>query len=121
MLTALQLAERSCADLVQEEAKDFRVHARVYTDPLLYEQEMRQIFEKSWIYIGHESEVAHPGDYRGQGHFSERICHAGGQTRRVGERCAPAHPRPGHRQSHLPGSSGARSGDAYGPQLLYSI
>jgi phenylpropionate dioxygenase-like ring-hydroxylating dioxygenase large terminal subunit len=64
MLTALQIAETSYTDLVQEEATDFRVHARVYTDPLLYEQEMRQIFEKSWIYIGHESEVAHPGDYR---------------------------------------------------------
>ena len=64
MPTAPQLAERSCATLVQEEATDFRVHARVYTDPLLYEQEMRQLFEESWIYIGHESEVAHPGDYR---------------------------------------------------------
>jgi len=64
MLTALQIAERSSADLVQEEATDFRVHAGVYTGPLLYEQEMRQIFEKSWIYIGHESEIAHPGDYR---------------------------------------------------------
>src|ERR1700741_4050586 len=37
MLTALQVAERSSADLVQEEATDFRVHA---------------------------GEVAHPGDYR---------------------------------------------------------
>jgi len=37
MLTALQLAEKSSADLVQEEATDFYVHARVYTDPLLYE------------------------------------------------------------------------------------
>jgi phenylpropionate dioxygenase-like ring-hydroxylating dioxygenase large terminal subunit len=64
MLTAPQLAEQSCVDLVQEEATDFRVHARVYTDPLLYEQEMRQIFEQSWIYIGHESEIAQPGDYR---------------------------------------------------------
>jgi benzoate/toluate 1,2-dioxygenase alpha subunit len=64
MPTALQLAETSGADVVQEEATDFRVHARVYTDPLLYEQEMRQIFEASWVYIGHESEIAHPGDYR---------------------------------------------------------
>ena len=38
MLTAPQLVERSCADLVQEEATDFRVHALVYTDPLLYER-----------------------------------------------------------------------------------
>ena len=55
MLTAPQLAERACADLVQEEATDFRGHARVYTDPLLYEQEMRHIFEKSWVYIGSPS------------------------------------------------------------------
>jgi nitrite reductase/ring-hydroxylating ferredoxin subunit len=64
MLTALQMAEKSSAALVQEEAKDFRVHACLYTDPLLYEQEMRQIFEQSWVYIGHASEVAHAGDYR---------------------------------------------------------
>ena len=50
--------------LVQEEATDFRVRSHVYTDPLIYEQEIREIFERSWVYIGHESEIAHPGDCR---------------------------------------------------------
>lgn len=64
MPTALPLAETSWAELVQEEATDFRVHSRVYTDPVLCDQEMREIFERSWVYIGHASEIAHPGDYR---------------------------------------------------------
>jgi len=64
MPTALQLAETSWADVVQAEATDFRVHSRVYTDPLIYQQEMRENFERSWAYIGDESEIAHPGDYR---------------------------------------------------------
>jgi hypothetical protein len=64
MPTVLPLAEESCAELVQEEATDFRVHSCVYTDPLIYEQEIREVYERSWVYIGHASEIAHPGDYR---------------------------------------------------------
>jgi nitrite reductase/ring-hydroxylating ferredoxin subunit len=64
MPKVLPLAETSWTELVQEEARDFRVQSRVYTDPLLYDQEMREIFERSWVYIGHASEIAQPGDYR---------------------------------------------------------
>ena len=42
----------------------FRVNRRVFTDPECLEQERRRIFEKCWIYVGHESEVPHAGDYR---------------------------------------------------------
>ncbi len=47
-----------------KEAGLFRVNRRVFTDPECLERERRRIFEKCWIYVGHESEVPHPGDYR---------------------------------------------------------
>jgi choline monooxygenase len=34
-----------------------------YTDPLLYEQELTEVFERAWILVGHVSELAQPGDY----------------------------------------------------------
>ena len=43
--------------------EDDRVHRRCYTDPEIFEAEMKQIFEKIWVYCGHESQVRNPGDY----------------------------------------------------------
>ena len=40
-----------------------RVHHRVYTDPEIFDLEMARIFEHTWIYAAHESEVPAPGDY----------------------------------------------------------
>jgi phenylpropionate dioxygenase-like ring-hydroxylating dioxygenase large terminal subunit len=44
--------------------QDDRVHRTVYTDPGLFQQEMARVFERTWVFVGHESEVPHPGDYR---------------------------------------------------------
>lgn len=46
--------------LVQED----RVHGSVYTDPAIYEEEMEKIFHRGWVYVGHASEIPHPGDFR---------------------------------------------------------
>jgi benzoate/toluate 1,2-dioxygenase alpha subunit len=40
-----------------------RTHRSIYTDPQLFDLEMARIFAGSWAYLGHESEVASPGDY----------------------------------------------------------
>ncbi len=40
-----------------------RVHRSVYTDPAIYQLEMERIFENTWIYVGHDSQVPDPGDY----------------------------------------------------------
>ena len=40
-----------------------RVHRSVYTDPKIFDLEMTQIFEKIWVYCGHESQVPKVGDY----------------------------------------------------------
>lgn len=39
------------------------VHRSVYTDPDIFALEMERIFEGTWIFVGHESQVPRPGDY----------------------------------------------------------
>lgn len=43
---------------------DDRVDSRIYTDPDIFDAELEAIFHSSWVYVGHESEVANRGDYR---------------------------------------------------------
>lgn len=49
---------------IDELVKADRVHRDLYTDPSIFEKEMEIIFEKTWVFVGHESEVPHPGDYK---------------------------------------------------------
>jgi phenylpropionate dioxygenase-like ring-hydroxylating dioxygenase large terminal subunit len=48
------------ADLVLED----RVHRRIYTDPVIFEQELQRIFHRTWVYVGHDSEIPTPGEYK---------------------------------------------------------
>jgi len=41
----------------------FRVHRNTMTSPEIFRDEVERIFGHSWLYVGHESEVAAPGDY----------------------------------------------------------
>jgi phenylpropionate dioxygenase-like ring-hydroxylating dioxygenase large terminal subunit len=40
-----------------------RSHRRVYTDPAVFDLEMKTIFGKAWNFVGHESQVPKPGDF----------------------------------------------------------
>lgn len=42
----------------------FRVHRSVMTSEAILALERERIFDKSWLYLGHESEVEKPGDFR---------------------------------------------------------
>ncbi len=46
-------------ELIQED----RVHGRLYYDPTIFQEEVEKIWHRQWVYVGHESEVAEPGDY----------------------------------------------------------
>lgn len=39
------------------------IPAEVFNDPDIYALELRRIFTRCWVYIGHESELPQPGDY----------------------------------------------------------
>ncbi|MDB5749903.1 MAG: (2Fe-2S)-binding protein [Ramlibacter sp.] len=41
-----------------------RVHRSVYVDPAIFEAEMELIFERGWVFVGHESEVPAAGDFK---------------------------------------------------------
>jgi benzoate/toluate 1,2-dioxygenase alpha subunit/2,4,5-trichlorophenoxyacetic acid oxygenase 1 len=45
------------------EEQVFRVHKDVYSDPELFELEMKYIFERTWIFLGLESQIAKPHDF----------------------------------------------------------
>ncbi|MDE2900798.1 MAG: Rieske (2Fe-2S) protein, partial [Chloroflexota bacterium] len=42
----------------------FRYHRSSMTSLDVLEQERERIFDRCWLYVGHESEVAEPGDFR---------------------------------------------------------
>jgi benzoate/toluate 1,2-dioxygenase alpha subunit len=41
----------------------FRVDRNIFTDPSLFELEMKHIFEGNWIYMAHESQIPNNNDY----------------------------------------------------------
>ena len=41
-----------------------RVHRTVYTDQQIFDLEMERIFESTWVYCGHESQVREPGQFQ---------------------------------------------------------
>ncbi len=42
----------------------FQVHRSAYTSKEILEIERERVFDRSWIYVGHESEVRNPGDFQ---------------------------------------------------------
>jgi len=45
--------------------RDAEVHRDTYTDPEIFALEMQRLFANTWVYVGHDSQVAKPGDYFG--------------------------------------------------------
>ncbi|MGY8993567.1 MAG: aromatic ring-hydroxylating oxygenase subunit alpha [Rhodospirillales bacterium] len=40
-----------------------RVSRRVYTDPEVFELEMQRVFGRSWLFVGHDSQIPNSGDF----------------------------------------------------------
>lgn len=40
-----------------------RVHGSLYTDPAIYAAELERIWYRTWVYVGHVSEIPEPNDY----------------------------------------------------------
>jgi phenylpropionate dioxygenase-like ring-hydroxylating dioxygenase large terminal subunit len=70
MLTATDLAKRigpllpdgtAIRDLIDFEKRE--ISMRVNHDPDLHNLELKRVFARSWIVLGHESEIPNPGDF----------------------------------------------------------
>ncbi len=48
----------------QPDAMIFRLNRRTLADPEVLETERRVVFDKCWIYAGHDSEIGEPGDFK---------------------------------------------------------
>lgn len=61
---ALSLAERLKSAVVDDaEAGVFRCRRDIFTDPALFELEMKHIFGRGWVYLAHESQIAEANDW----------------------------------------------------------
>ena len=49
------------AELVNDNAS--RIHRRCWSDEGVYQLEKRGIFARSWLFLGHESQLSQPGDF----------------------------------------------------------
>ena len=48
---------------IDEDLKTFKVSRRAFVDPAVTDAEYREIFDKCWLYLGHESELDQPNDF----------------------------------------------------------
>lgn len=58
--TAETIYDLPAADLVQED----RVAGRMFTDPALFDEEQSKIFESTWVWVAHESELPKAGSFK---------------------------------------------------------
>ncbi|MBU0537645.1 MAG: aromatic ring-hydroxylating dioxygenase subunit alpha, partial [Gammaproteobacteria bacterium] len=54
-----QSSTPNVADLIQSD----RVHGSVYTDEAIFQLELEKIWYKTWVYVGHTSEVPNANDF----------------------------------------------------------
>ncbi|VCU69429.1 2-halobenzoate 1,2-dioxygenase large subunit [Pigmentiphaga humi] len=57
-------SELDPASLIWEDERHYRVHTRAYTDQAVFDAEMERIFARVWVFVGHDSEIPNPGDYK---------------------------------------------------------
>ena len=58
------LVPEELAALVDDQPNEFRVSTSAYRGEEVFQEELENIFYKTWIYLCHESEVAKPGDFK---------------------------------------------------------
>ncbi len=84
--------------------QDDRVHASLYTDPRIFDDEMERIFRRGWVFVGHASEIPGPGDYVTRRVGTEpviMVCGKDGGVSVLVNRCM-------HRGTRCPPGSGSR-------------
>ncbi|VDY64394.1 2-halobenzoate 1,2-dioxygenase large subunit [Shimwellia blattae] len=49
--------------IIDKDAGIYQCNRGIFTDPELFELEMKHLFEGNWVYLAHESQIPEPGDY----------------------------------------------------------
>ena len=59
------MVQNTLAAVLEDNAKrgTYRVAREIFTDPEIFELEMKHIFEGNWIYLAHESQIPNKNDY----------------------------------------------------------
>jgi len=47
------------ADMIRAD----RVHGSLYTDPAVFQEELEKVWYRTWVYVGHVSEIPKPNDF----------------------------------------------------------
>jgi len=57
--------QKTLDTVLEDNAKEgtYRVARDIFTDPEIFELEMKHIFEGNWIYLAHESQIPNKNDY----------------------------------------------------------
>jgi benzoate/toluate 1,2-dioxygenase alpha subunit len=48
---------------IRDLVRETEVHRDVYTDPEIFDLEMKNLFANTWVHVGHASQIPNPGDY----------------------------------------------------------
>jgi benzoate/toluate 1,2-dioxygenase subunit alpha len=61
----LDMIRKTLETAVQDDPANgvYRVSRDIFTDPEIFELEMRYVFEGNWIYLVHESQIPNKNDY----------------------------------------------------------
>ncbi len=82
---------RGDPEAIRALVQDDQVHRDAYLDPEIFDLEMEMLFPRTWIYVGHESQVPNPGDFFTCDIGREPVMmirHTDGSVRVLRNRCA---------------------------------
>jgi benzoate/toluate 1,2-dioxygenase alpha subunit len=81
---------RGNVEAIKGLVRETEVHRDVYIDEEVFQLEMEHVFANTWAYVGHDSQVAKPGDYYGTTIGTQPILmvrHTDGTVRVLHNRC----------------------------------
>jgi phenylpropionate dioxygenase-like ring-hydroxylating dioxygenase large terminal subunit len=82
---------REDSDAIAQLIEPDRVHRDVYTDPEIFQLEMERLWSRTWIYVGHTSQVPQAGDFITLDIAAQPVImvrHTDGSVRLLLNRCA---------------------------------